>query len=819
MDRHHKQPAPPPARRPTPARNDPSGGCRWPAESPELEPADVLRLQQAVGNQQVQRLVVQRSNPADPRLPASQAEALSRAREAKQAIDAAIAAMRTSAVPEQRNAAQFIAQKNWTPAALTPRHDSTLLAPAIHFFPGQNNYTGSQTLDAQTTHKVSPKRTWVYVRARDHANVDSPLAQADIQARIAAAVSEIAHIKAAHSGQPVTIDLYRARFNGLFDVPPFNALGTAPNPALDSRGPRTPRARAIFERILAEDPAVRAAYDGNTGGIRETIDAYAGPEGMNRVNSPRLQRLREAFFAFRVPVPAADYPRFRNAIRTASTGLDAADRKAVDDSNEWQQLINAHVLEEGKRADIRAVISGQPLTPDRAAFLAAWRMTARVAGGPGSQPVTAGMTVRYRDRTLQFRVAAELPSGQKNTGLVLFVRSSALRGSTVVAVSRTEAFPPRGEALRTSPLFIAEPAAVPAAGEPLTIRLELLEADQTTVIATKTLSVTATAGSTFTKAQAISAATQDQTFFRDNSPNGLLGKLTAAGGHGARVAEAVRAGSITIEPLTPRHDSEAYVAAHGGPDPSQIGLFHGVTYGDLSDTVTSMTRSPSVLGTTPAHGVVWVKRTFDVASNGKFDDAKVIDTVIHEAVHALDAPVHRQNATDLEHYKTEFRAFWLDGTFGPPDRAGCPTPPGNCRPTAVDPSMPAPGPKSPRARAIFDHLYQIYPFVKSDYDNNVDGFREAVDRYVWPDGINLIVSPRLDRLQQLISGWNGTNFAGLRTEVRRFAGVGPAPAGGRLNPQDQQEISNNRAWRDLVEEKVPDPGERRTLKTDLGIPL
>jgi hypothetical protein len=774
-------------------------------------------LQRTIGNQRVQRLLVQRSNPADPRLPASQAEALSQAGEAKRAIDAAIAAMRTSAVPEQRNAVQFMTQRKWVPAALTPRHDSTLLAPTIHFFPGQNNYTGSQTLDAQTTHKVSPKRTWVYVRARDHANVDNPLAQADVQTRITAAVSEVAHTKAAHPGQPVTIDLYRARFNGLFDVPPFNTLSTAPNLALNSRGPRTPRARAIFDRILSEEPAIRAAYDGNTGGIRGIIDTYAGPDGMNRVNSPRLQRLREAFFTFRAPVSAADFPRFRNAIWTAATGLDEADRKAVDDSNEWQQLINAHVTDETRRIEIRVVISGQAVTPDRAAFLAAWRMTARVDAGPAIQSLTAGQTVRYRDRTLQLGVTAELPPGQTNSGLTLFVRSSVLRGSAVAAVSPVAAFPPRGDNQRTR-LSVAEPATVPATGEPLTIRRELLEADQTTVVATRTLPVTATAGTAFTKAQAVSAATQDQAFFRDGSANGLLGKLTAAGGHAARVAEAIRAGAITIEPLTARHDSESYVAAHGGPDPSQIGLFHGVTYGDLSDTANSLTRGASVGGTTPDHGIIWIKRTFDVANNGKFADAKVIDTVIHEGVHALDAAVHRPNASDLEHYKTEFRAYWLDGSFGPPDRAVCPTPAGTCRPTAVNPSMSAPGPKAPRARAIFEHLYRTYPYVKPAYDNNVNGFREAVDQYVWPDGINLIVSARLDRLQKLISGWNGNNFAAFRTEVQRFVGVGPAPAGGTLNAQDRQEIINNGAWRDLVEEKVTNPADQRLLKTDLGIP-
>src|SRR5688572_11289931 len=76
--------------------------------------------------------------------------------------------MKASPLPERRNAVRPAAQKKGGPPALPPRHDSTPKATSIHFFPGQNNYSGSQTMDAETTHKVSPKRKWVYVRARAH---------------------------------------------------------------------------------------------------------------------------------------------------------------------------------------------------------------------------------------------------------------------------------------------------------------------------------------------------------------------------------------------------------------------------------------------------------------------------------------------------------------------------------------------------------------------------------------------------------------------------------------------------------------------------
>lgn len=213
--------------------------------------------------------------------------------------------------------------------------------------------------------------------------------------------------------------------------------------------------------------------------------------------------------------------------------------------------------------------------------------------------------------------------------------------------------------------------------------------------------------------------------FLDKSPDGLLGKLRARGGQAQRVAEAIKAGAITIEPLTPRHDSQAYVVVvQQRSEPSLIGLFHGVTYDDTPDTYdadNSVTPSATERGTSPAPGVIWIKRT-----------------------------------------------------------------------------------------------YRNYPFVKPAYDDKVDDVRDAVDRYVWPDGINLIVSIRLDRLQQLIFEWNGKDFPAFRTEVLRFTGgAAPPPAVGELTDEDRQEITNNRAWRDLVDDKVRRRGERVRIKTDL----
>jgi hypothetical protein len=132
------------------------------------------------------------------------------------------------------------------------------------------------------------------------------------------------------------------------------------------------------------------------------------------------------------------------------------------------------------------------------------------------------------------------------------------------------------------------------------------------------------------------------------------------------------------------------------------------------------------------------------------------------------------------------------------------------------------GPKAPRARAIFEFLYgsATYPFVKPAYDGNVAGFRERVDNYLFPDGINLTLSGTLTALRTEIE--TGTPvapaaFAAKKAAVlTKFAGC---------TPSDRSEISHNRDWRDLVEQKfpgmtaaVPPARQQDEIKDSLGVP-
>ncbi len=792
-----------------------------------FEPAQLLTLQRAAGNRAVQRLLhppvsrlIQRANPADRRLPLDQAEALALAGQAKTDIDAALASLAAASDPERRNTPDFIAQHNLLPMALTPRHDSPVLGPRIHFFPGQNNYTGSFTADPETTHNVGPQRRGVWVRARTHDDDDGALTQGEIEERLVAAVSEISHTKAARPGQANTFDRYRARFNALFEVPPFDGMSSEFDPDLGSRGPRTERAKAVFERIMADEASFLTAYDANTNGIREQIDAYTGPEGMNRVNSPRLQALRAAFFPFAVPVPSFQFPAFKTAIEGASADLDESDREAVDRSNDWQRLINQHVTTEAQRDEIRAIIAGRGGLSslvtnliDLAGFIATWEEIVAFHTGAGFADVGSDTEARYRHGAIQFAVKAGLPGEQTNNGLVIFLRGSVLRGGALVSTQEIRPFPARC-CRAPARLSAAAPATMPAEGDTLTVRLEILGADRATVLDTRDTVLTVQSDQPFTQAQAEAAAVEDDAFLHDVSPTGLLGQMIAMGGVAKNVADAIAGNVIKLRPLTVRHDSAAFVAAvGGGADPSKHGFFIGTSYGPAPDPARSFVDAATLGGRNEAFKDLVVKRTFDAAAGaaGKVPDEKVIATLVHEGVHSLDAQFWFSASADIENYKTEFRAYWMDGGFGPPDQATCPADADGCFSAEVDPSMPAPGPKSPRARKIFDHLYERYEFVKPAYDNNVDGFRDKVDNYVAPDGINLLVSMRLENLRMLIDGWPGTGFAVFRAAVLVQAAA--------LTAEEKWEIHGNRAWRDLVERKVRNPAQRARIKADLGIPI
>jgi hypothetical protein len=204
-----------------------------------------------------------------------------------------------------------------------------------------------------------------------------------------------------------------------------------------------------------------------------------------------------------------------------------------------------------------------------------------------------------------------------------------------------------------------------------------------------------------------------------------------------------------------------------------------------------------------------------VATGAKRPDAEVMEFAIHEGTHAVD---EWDLTTDAENYRSEFRAYWNQGLFGPPDVQICPVGAVNCFDATIDPTMSPPGPKSPRARKIFEHVYASYDFVRTAYDNNTNGFREMADNYTHPEGLNLNFSRGLDALQKKIRTYTVPTFPALHTTVKGFMGIGPPPPSGVLTAGEQAEVASQRSWGLLIDREVAVAAHRTALKTTLNIP-
>jgi hypothetical protein len=112
-----------------------------------------------------------------------------------------------------------------------------------------------------------------------------------------------------------------------------------------------------------------------------------------------------------------------------------------------------------------------------------------------------------------------------------------------------------------------------------------------------------------------------------------------------------------------------------------------------------------------------------------------------------------------------------------------------------------------------------YPYVRNNYDNNINHFREQVDAYLVPDGINLILSRRLELLRQVVDG-SIVNFATYRDNILAFFGQGPlpAPAAGVLTAAERDYVRSSRQWRDRFFVYISNAANRTALLTAMGIP-
>lgn len=296
-----------------------------------------------------------------------------------------------------------------------------------------------------------------------------------------------------------------------------------------------------------------------------------------------------------------------------------------------------------------------------------------------------------------------------------------------------------------------------------------------------------------------------------NEPIGIPGTflfdmVTAAppGSPQALVAHAAATGSIKVQSCIVRSDSAAWLRAKGHDPTKQVAY----ALGQLDDAHTMAERPGAAGWRTPMFpDTVFLNLTPNTHLPAKRTHAEMAELLTHEGIHALD----RIPPGNWGSYIAEFRAYWVMGL-------------GAGLSTAPDPKMSNIGPKSPRARAIFEHLYgsPTYPFVRTDYDANMAGFRAKVDAYLYPDGINLALSTQLADLRKEIESYTGWGFSAKKAAISaRFAACSAA---------DRAQITNNREWRDLVEEKFTGTivvwemppklkREKDEIKALLGIPL
>jgi hypothetical protein len=184
-------------------------------------------------------------------------------------------------------------------------------------------------------------------------------------------------------------------------------------------------------------------------------------------------------------------------------------------------------------------------------------------------------------------------------------------------------------------------------------------------------------------------------------------------------------------------------------------------------------------------------------------EAQFKNTFVHEGQHIADLSPNLLIATTadeiLESYKSEFRAFWIQpprprtSELAPEPVERLPEPAGKadnlrrvtiskpdackiCKPAnASAPSEVKTELKNPRQEVIFWHIMANYPTQQYDccyvYDEN---FRKEVNRFAYPESVNLINSVRLMNLnlelQKLnqsmtLSQVKSTNFVALLTTL------------------------------------------------------
>jgi hypothetical protein len=412
--------------------------------------------------------------------------------------------------------------------------------------------------------------------------------------------------------------------------------------------------------------------------------------------------------------------------------------------------------------------------------------------------LTPGSTVNYYGGQLALIVRPGLPA--PNPGLQIEMEGEIKRSGVVLQTFARRPFGRTADSDQLGSFNVQEPPGVPPPLEPMEINVSFFPSAGPAI---KTLNLAFNVAPSLPVAAGTDASILAADKVTLNQPPAVAGSLlnymtTAFPPDSShyRVANGVATGAIQLEAVIVRSDSAAWLAAHGGNPATQVAY----ACGNMSDA-RALKAAPGAVGwRVPAFpNFVFLNLTPQInAPAVKRSNAELANLLAHEGIHSADLT----EPGDFGRYATEFRAYWIGGR-------------GAGMSTAFDATMTGKGPKTPRARTIFEFLYNhpLYSeFTRPNYDANVNQFRERVDNMLVPDGINLALSGNLQALRTEVESYTGAagTFAAKRAAIAtRYAAC---------NADDRVEITGNRTWRDLVERKFTVAAEMVQIKTDLAIP-
>lgn len=395
-----------------------------------------------------------------------------------------------------------------------------------------------------------------------------------------------------------------------------------------------------------------------------------------------------------------------------------------------------------------------------------------------------GASMNYFGGQMPIEVQPRLPA--PNPGLTIFMRGRLKRGAATIANYPAVQFGQGQEKLLGSTI-VRPPTPVPAAADHLELTVDFF-------------TNAALAGAPLHSivqpfdidpALPVAAGGDAALIAADNTelnlPRATAGSLRnhlatfPPGSNEQRMLAAIEAGSLKVQATIVRSDSSRFLK---GPP------VRGNPATEVAYAIGAVSVPRTLVGQPNAIGWHWDTFADHVFLNltpnshtpaTKRAPADIAPFLMHEGIHALDQSA--PSANTFARYQQEFRAYWVQGI-------------GAGLSTEFDAELPETiGPRSARANAIFKHVYDspTYDWVKPAYDANTSGFRDRVDAYLYPDGINLLLSAHLADLRREIETFNGTGFAAKRTAITAKHGL--------CDATEQREIAGNRVWRNLVEQK------------------